>query len=405
MLNPKHIRADFPIFKANPALVYLDSAATSLKPQCVIDAMNGYYSNYSANVHRGLYDLSEKATQAYEGAREIVRRFINARTGKEIVFTHGATEALNIVAQGWGEQNLQQDDEIILTILEHHSNIVPWQMIAKRKNCTIKFLDADKNGVLKIDRLSRLLSKRTKIVAITHVSNALGTINPIEPIIKKAHAAGAKVLIDAAQSAPHMLIDVQELDCDFLAFSGHKMCGPTGIGVLCTKEKILREMEPLFGGGDMIKEVSKTGAKWNDLPWKFEAGTPAIAEAIGLGAAIEYLQGIGMEKVREHEKRLLERAIAELQGIAGIELFGPRNPEIQSGVLSFNIKGVHAHDAAAILNESNIAIRAGHHCCMPLISQLGVSATARASFYIYNTEEDVEKLAAGIKKVKKIFST
>lgn len=398
------MKKDFPIFKTNPDLVYLDSASTSLKPKCVIDAIDDYYKNYSANIHRGLYDLSEKATLAYEGARKIVRKFINAKSEREVIFTRGATESINVVANAWGSQNLKSGDEILLTVLEHHSNIVPWQMVAKKRNCAIKFLDIAANGILKIDQLNSLLSRRTKIVAISHVSNALGTINPIKQVIQKAHAIGAKVLVDAAQSAPHMPIDVQQLDCDFLAFSGHKMCGPTGIGVLFAKEKILNEMEPLFGGGDMISEVTQKGAKWNALPFKFEAGTPPIAEAIGLGRAIEYLQKIGLKNIRDHEKKLLKFAIAKLQQIKGITLHGPSDSEIQSGVISFSLEGVHPHDIASILNDDALAIRAGHHCCMPLMQRLKIPATARASFYLYNDEKDIEKLVTGIEKVKKIFA-
>lgn len=401
MINP-HIK-NFPIFKNSPNLIYLDSAATNLKPKSVISAINEYYENYSSNVHRGLYKLSEKATAAYENARKIAQNFINAKSEREIIFTSGTTHAINLVAQCWGEQNLRAGDEIILTILEHHSNIVPWQIIARRKKCKIKFLDIDENGVLKIDEFKKLLTKRTKIVSVSHVSNALGTINPIKKIIQKAHEIGAKVFIDAAQSAPHLPLDVQNLDCDFLAFSGHKMCGPTGIGVLYSKEKILEQTEPFFGGGDMIKEVYKTHSRWNELPWKFEAGTPAIAEVIGLGAAIKFLQKIGLKNIQKHETLLLKLAIKKLQKIPGINLLGPLNPKLQSGILSFTIDKIHPHDIAAILDQENIAIRAGHHCCMPLMQRLNIPATARASFYIYNTEEDVEKLAQGILKVKKIF--
>lgn len=397
-------RKDFPIFQERPELVYLDSAATSLKPKCVIDAVADYYGKYSANVHRGIYRLSEEATAAYEGARKTIQQFIGAKSEKEIIFTRGATEAINLVAQGWGSQYLKSGDEIILTVLEHHSNIVPWQMVAKKKNCVIKYLDVDDRGVLKTDQLSKLLTRRTKIIALTHVSNGIGVINPLKPIIQKAHAIGAKVLVDAAQSTPHSPLDVQYLDCDFLAFSGHKMCGPTGIGVLYAKEKILQEMEPFLGGGDMILEVTKTNSTWNEIPWKFEAGTPPIAEAIGLGAALVYLREIGMSTIRTHEKKLLAHALELLQKIPGVTLYGPCDPEIQAGVLSFGIDGVHPHDIASIFDEDNIAIRAGHHCNMLLMERFGIPATARASFYLYNTETDVEKLAQAVLKVKKIFS-
>ncbi|MEK9132375.1 MAG: cysteine desulfurase [Patescibacteria group bacterium] len=398
------LKADFPIFEKNPELVYLDSAATALKPKCVIDAINDYYSNYSANVHRGLYDLSEKATLAYEGARKTVAGFIHAKSQREIIFTKNATEGINLVAYSWGKKNLKSGDEIILTTMEHHSNIVPWQLVARENACAIRFVDCDKNGVLDMKQFTKLLSRRTKMVAVTHVSNALGTINPIKQIIQKAHAVSAKVLIDAAQSAPHMPIDVQKLDCDFLVFSGHKVCGPTGIGVLYGKEEILADTPPLFGGGDMIKGVYKTHAKWNDLPWKFEAGTPPIAQAIGLGAAIKYLESIGLENIKKHEEKLLMFAFKELRKIDGLTVYGSGIPRTQGGIISFGIKGIHPHDIAEILNGENIAIRAGHHCCMPLMEHLKLPATARVSFYIYNHEEDIKKLISAILKVKKIFN-
>jgi cysteine desulfurase/selenocysteine lyase len=383
--NEKNYKQDFPIFEEKPNLTYLDSAATSLKPKIVIDAVSSYYGKYSANVHRGIYQLSEEATAAFEGARKTVQQFINAKSEKEIIFTRGTTEGINMVAQGWGNDFLKSGDEIILTVLEHHSNVVPWQMIAKRKNCAIKYLDVDDRGVLRTDQLSKLLTRRTKMIALTHVSNGIGVINPLKPIIQKAHAIGAKVLVDAAQSAPHMGIDVQYLDCDFLAFSGHKMCGPTGIGVLYGKEKILEAMNPFLGGGDMILEVTKTSSTWNELPYKFEAGTPPIGEVIGLGAAIQYLQSIGMANIRAHEKKLLGAALQTLSKIPGVKFYGPCDPEIQGGVLSFTIEGVHPHDIASIFDSEQIAIRAGHHCNMLLMERFGIAATARASFYLYNT--------------------
>jgi cysteine desulfurase/selenocysteine lyase len=401
----KSNKSQFPIFKKNASLVYLDSAATALKPACVIEAMDDYYTNYSANVHRGLYALSERATEEYEGARRCVAQFINANSEKEIIFTSGTTAAINLAARAWGDKFLRSGEEILLSVAEHHSNIVPWQMLAKRKNCVLKFVDVNENGELKMDDFDRLLSRRTKLIAISHVSNVLGTINPIKQIIQKAHAIGAKVLIDAAQSAPHLAIDVQALDCDFLAFSGHKLCGPTGIGVLYAKEKLLENMEPIFGGGDMIIEVFKTHSKWNAIPWKFEAGTPPIAEAIGLASAIKFLSKIGMKEIREHDNKILTLAIKTLAKIPGVKLFGPLNPEKQTAVLSFSIKGIHPHDVAAILDEENIAVRAGHHCCMPLMEHLEVPALTRASFYIYNTEKDIEALEKGIKKTIKKFTS
>lgn len=397
-------RTDFPIFKEQPGVVYLDSAATSLKPQCVIDAVSNYYMKYSANVHRGFHDLSQLATDAYEGTRKIVQRFLKAKSEKEIIFTRGATESLNVVAQGWGRQYLVSGDEVILSILDHHSNIVPWQMLAKEKGIILKFIDVDERGILKIDQLSKLITRRTKMIALTHVSNALGTINPLRPLIQKAHAIRAKVLIDAAQSAPHLPLDVQYLDCDFLVFSGHKVYGPTGIGVLYAKENILEEMEPFLGGGDMIIEVSTTHSKWNELPWKFEAGTPPIAQAIGLGRAIEYLEEIGFDKIRQHEKELLTYALKKLQKIPGVRLHGPCDPEVQTSVISFTMDGVHPHDIASILNEEHVGVRAGHHCCMPLMERLKLPSTARTSFGLYSNEEDVDKLEAAIWKVKKIFA-
>jgi cysteine desulfurase/selenocysteine lyase len=343
------------------------------------------------------------AEEAYEGARKTVAEFLNAKSEKEIVFTSGTTGAINMVAAGWGAQFLKSNDEIILSVLEHHSNIVPWQMIAKKKGCKIKFIDVNDDGTLKIEKLLGLLSRRTRIIALSHVSNSLGTVTPLKPIIQKAHAVGAKVLIDAAQSVAHFSLDVQYLDCDFLAFSGHKLYGPTGIGALYAKEKILEEMDPFFGGGDMILEVTKTRFTPNKIPWKFEAGTPPIAQAIGLGAAIEYVKSIGIQSIRAHESALLTLAIKELKKIPGVTIYGPCDPQIQSGIISFNIDGVHPHDVAAIFDEENIAIRAGHHCNMPLMERLKVSATCRASFGIYNTEEDILKMAKAILKVKKVF--
>lgn len=403
MIDPKKIQQDFPIFQNRPGITYLDSAATSLKPQTVIDAEKEYYENYGANVHRGLYDMSEEATQKYEGARQKVVDFIHAANSREIIFTRNATEAVNLVAVSWAQKFLKEGDEIIVTIMEHHSNIVPWQMLAKRTGCILKFWDINDNGILKEDELSKLLTRRSKLLAITHVSNAIGTINPLKPIIQKAHAAKLKVLVDAAQSIPHMGIDVSYLDTDFLVFSGHKMCGPTGIGVLYAKERVLETMDPFLFGGDMILEVKKDFVSWNDLPWRFEAGTPNIAGAIGLGAAIDYLKNIGLANIREHEKNLLQFAVSEMKKLPFIKMYGSLDPETQAGVLSFTIEGVHPHDIGTILNEENICIRVGSHCAMPLMTRLGIVATARASFYLYNTEEDVARLVEGLKKVHGIF--
>ncbi|PIQ78478.1 cysteine desulfurase [Candidatus Peregrinibacteria bacterium CG11_big_fil_rev_8_21_14_0_20_46_8] len=401
-----HMRSDFPLLQKQPELVYLDSAATSLKPQPVLDAMNEYYTGFSANIHRGLYDLSERATVAYEGARETVREFINAKQAHEIIFTRGTTEAINGLAQSWGRQFVREGDEILTTVLEHHSNLVPWQMLAREKKCALKHIDVNDDGTLREEQFLKLLSRQTRLLTITHVSNALGTIVPLRKIIQQAHAAGIKVLVDAAQSAPHMPLDVQYLDADFVVFSGHKMCGPTGIGVLYMKERVQEKLElPWHFGGGMIKEVHLKKSTFQKAPNKFEAGTPPIAEAIGLAAAMRYLQSIGMNKIRDHEKQLLHYALKTLGAIDGVQLYGPNNPAMQSGVLSFGIEGIHPHDIAEILNEDNIAVRAGHHCCMPLMERLNLPATVRASFYLYNTEQDIDRLAAGLRNVKKIFKS
>jgi len=398
-----NLKKDFPLLVNEPTLVYLDSASTALKPRAVIEAVEEYYTNYSANVHRGLYDLSERATAAYEGAREKVRTFIHAGSSREIIFTSGTTASINLVALSWGRSMLKRDDEIILSILDHHSNIVPWQLLAKDIGCKLKFIDCDSKGRLKLDQLSKLLSRRTKLIALSHVSNALGTINQLTTLTQKAHAIGAKVLIDAAQSVPHMPLNVEHLNCDFLAFSGHKLGGPTGIGVLYAKEELLKQMPPVFGGGDMIREVHTDHSSWNDLPWKFEAGTPPIAQAIGLGAAIDYYAKIGMSKVRAHEHALTEYALQKCAELPGLTIYGPADAAEQSGVISFTLEGVHPHDISSLLNEEKIAIRAGHHCCMPLMDRLKIPATARVSFGVYNSTEDIDRLIEGLKKVQKIF--
>lgn len=399
MQDLKNFRPHFPIFNSQPDLKYLDTAATALKPQRVIDAMNSYYSEYSANVHRGLYRMSGLATEAYEASRETVRGFVHAQSAREIIFTRGATEAINLVARTWGAQTLKRGDEILLTILEHHSNIVPWQMLAKEKGLQLKYLDCNDDGTLKIEDLSRMLTRRTKLFSLAHISNALGTATALRPIIQKAFAVGAKVLVDAAQSAAHLPIDVQYLNCDFLVFSGHKLYGPTGIGVLYAKEKILSSLEPYMGGGDMIREVTMERSQWNDLPWKFEAGTPAIAEAIGLGETIKFIQSISMEVIRRHERVLGAYAFERLKEIPDVIIYGSSDPEAFNGIISFNIKGIHAHDVAALLDLENIAIRAGHHCCMPLMERLKVPATARISFGIYNMKKDIDALVNGLQKV------
>lgn len=405
MFDPKKIREDFPIFKRpvkGQPLVYLDSAATTQRPNSVVKAMDDYYRTYNANVHRGAYTLSDEATQAYENARDKVSRFINATRRESVVFTRGTTESINLVASSWGRTNLKPGDEILLSVMEHHSNLVPWQMAAQQTGAGLRFIPLTPDGRLDLEKLPQLLSARTKIVSLTCVSNVLGTINPVASIIKQAHAVGAVVMIDGAQAAPHIKIDVQAIDCDFLAFSGHKMLGPTGTGVLYGKLHLLEAMPPYHGGGDMIVEVQLERSTYREPPGKFEAGTPNIAGVIGLGAAIDYLNHLGMEAIQTHERTLVRVALDELKRNKDIEIYGPI-PE-RSGVVAFNMKGVHPHDVATILDEEGIAIRAGHHCAQPLMQWLNVPATNRASFYIYNTEDNVVRLVSALGKVREIFS-
>jgi cysteine desulfurase/selenocysteine lyase len=400
----EQIAPDFPILGKivnGQRMVYLDSAATALKPVQVIAAVEHAYRELPANVHRGVHTLSREATAAYEEARETVQHFINAARVDEIVFTSGTTAAINLVARSWGAANLKPGDEIILSHMEHHSNIVPWKMLSEEKGFTIKIIPVLDNGELFIDAYRALLGPRTKLVAITHVSNALGTINPIQEIIAAAHAHGARVLVDAAQSVPCLPVDVQELDCDFLAFSGHKLFGPTGIGVLYGKSELLAEMPPFMGGGDMILSVSFAEICYNKPPYRFEAGTPNIAGAIGLGRAIEYVQAIGFDAIREHEHNLLVRATAALEAINGVHIVGTANEKI--AVISFVIDGVHPHDTGSIFDSCGVAIRAGHHCAQPLMARFGLPATARAAFSIYNTPEDIDRLVAAIHRVKEIM--
>lgn len=398
------IRADFPVLEREingHPLAYLDSAATALKPQPVIAAVESVYRDLPANVHRGVHTLSREATAAYEGARETVRQFINAARVEEVVFTSGTTAAINLVARSWGASQLTAGDEIVLSHMEHHSNIVPWKMLSEEKGLVLKIIPVTDRGELDMKAFAGLLGPRTKLVAVTQVSNALGTINPVEEIIAAAHAAGAHVLIDAAQSAPCMPVDVRRLDCDFLAFSGHKLFGPTGIGVLYGKSELLEQMPPFMGGGDMILSVSFAEICYNKPPYRFEAGTPNIAGAIGLGRAVEYVNAIGFDSIQAHEHQLLLAATAALEAIGGVHIVG--TAEKKAAVLSFVIDGVHPHDIGSILDSCGVAIRAGHHCAQPLMSRFGLPATARASFSIYNTVEDVEQLAAAVKEVKKIM--
>ena len=404
-LDPEVIKRDFPIFKRRiygKPLIYLDNAATTQKPRQVIEAIREFYENYNANVHRGVYRLSIEATEAYENARAKVAKFINAKDS-EIVFTRNATEALNLVAYSWGLQNLKKGDRILLTEMEHHSNIVPWQLIANYTGAEIDYIPFNEDGLLVEEEVDRLLNLGPKIVSITHASNVLGTINNVKEIVEKAHKVGAIAVVDAAQSVPHMPVDVREIGCDFLAFSGHKALGPLGVGVLYGKRDLLKEMNPFLGGGDMISRVWLGGAEWNELPWKFEAGTSSVADVIGLGAAIDYLNSIGMDKVRAHEVKLTDYALKRLSEVPDIKIYGPRELDKRCAVISFNLPGIHPHDLASILDEEGIAIRAGHHCAQPLLNKLGVAATARASFYIYNSESDIDALVEGLYKARRIF--
>ena len=401
------IRKDFPILhqptSRGKRLVYLDSAATSQKPQTVIDSLVTYYSEYNANIHRGVYEIAARATEAFEAARATVAQFINADS-REVIWTRNTTESLNLVAYSWGLTNLKPGDAILTTELEHHSNLVPWQLLAEKTGAELRFIPIDDRGLIVLDDLDRLLDG-VKLVAIAHVSNTLGTILPIETIIPKAHAAGAIVVVDGAQGAPHLPVDVKALDADFYAFSGHKMLGPTGIGVLYGKRALLEAMPPFLAGGDMIHKVEYSKASFNELPWKFEAGTSNIADAIAFGVAIEYLNGVGFDWIREHEQHLTAYALERLRDLEGrgLAIYGPKDPKLVSGVLSFNYADIHAHDLASILDTEGVCVRAGHHCTMPLMNKMGWSATARASFYIYNTEADVDALVAGLDKAAHIF--
>jgi cysteine desulfurase/selenocysteine lyase len=398
------IRKDFPILKQlvyGKPLVYLDNAATSQKPAAVIDAMTHYYSMDNSNIHRGVHLLSERATQAYEEARMKVQRFINAAVSKEIIFTRGTTEAINLVANSYGRANVNSGDEVLITAMEHHSNIVPWQMLCEEKGARLRVAPINDDGELILEEFEKLLNERTKLVSLVHVSNALGTINPIRAIVEIAHRHNVPVMIDGAQASPHMKLDVQELDCDFYAFSGHKVYGPTGIGVLYGKASLLDSMPPYQGGGDMIASVTFEKTTYNTLPYKFEAGTPNIAGTIGLGAAIDYVNQIGLERIAKYEHELLVYGTEALSQIPGLRLIGTAREK--AGVLSFVLEGVHPHDVGTILDREGIAIRTGHHCAMPVMERFGIPATARASLAFYNTREEIDALVAGIRKVKEVF--
>lgn len=402
----EEIRKHFPILDQTVnehPLVYLDSAATSQTPVQVIDAISNYYLHNNSNVHRGVHTLGNRATDDYEGAREKVRKFINAEHLEEIIFTRGTTASLNLVAASYGRDFVKEGDEIVITYMEHHSNIIPWQQVAKETGATLKYIDLEEDGTISLEAVKKAVTDKTKVVAMTYASNVLGTINPIKEITEIAHAHGAVMVVDAAQAAPHLPIDVQALDCDFLAFSGHKMAGPTGIGVLYGKKALLEEMEPVEFGGEMINFVHLYDSTWAELPAKFEGGTPIIAGAVGLGAAIDYLEAIGLENIARHEQELVEYALQEMQKIEGLEVYGPLDATKRAGLVTFNVEGVHPHDLATVLDMNGIAIRAGHHCAQPLMKWLDVSATARASFYLYNTKDEIDKLVDGLRMAKEYF--
>jgi cysteine desulfurase / selenocysteine lyase len=402
------VRDDFPILNETNArgqrLAFLDSAASSQKPRQVLEAIDRYYRETNANIHRGVYDLSEKATAQYEAARHVVADFINAASAREIVFVRNTTEGINLVAQTWGRRNVAAGDLIVVTTMDHHSNLVPWQMLAEEKKARIEAVRVTDDGRLDMEHFRSLLAEDPKLVAFPHVSNSLGTINPAAEIIRLAHEAGAIVVVDAAQSVPHMPVDVQALDADFVAFSGHKMLAPMGSGALYGKLALLEQMPPFMGGGGMIRKVSLERTTWADVPARFEAGTPSVGDAIGLGAAVEYLQGLGMENVREHERALTAYALGQLREIPELHVHGPESIEERAGVISFTLGDIHPHDVAAILNEENLAVRAGHHCCQPLMTRLGLVATTRASFYVYNTLGDVDRLVRGLDRAREIFA-
>jgi cysteine desulfurase/selenocysteine lyase len=405
-LDPVALRADFPILDQEVhghRLVYLDSAATSQKPLAVIETMDAYYREYNANVHRGIYQIAERATAAYEGARAKVAKLIGAPDAREIVWTRNATEAINLVAYSWGRRNIGRGDVIVLTEMEHHANLVPWQILAQEKDADLEFIPITDDGVLRQDVYEVLLRLKPKLVAFTHVSNTLGTINPVVEMTRQAHEAGALVLVDGAQAVPHMPVDVTGIGCDFYVFSGHKALAPTGSGALWGRRELLEAMPPFMGGGDMIREVHLRRSEWNEIPWKFEAGTPDISAQIGLGAAADYLLGVGMDRVQAHEQDLVAYALDVLpREVSGIELYGPA-AELRGGVVSFNLPGVHPHDVAQVLDRFGIAVRAGHHCTMPLHERLDLAATARASFQVYTSRADIDALAAGLGEVQKLF--
>lgn len=407
MLDVVQVRTDFPILQTKTdrgvPLVYLDSAASSQKPTAVIEAMNTYYRAQNANVHRGIHYLSETATNAYEGARDKIAAFINAPSRQEVIFVRNATEAFNLVAFSWGRTNLKPGDEVLITAMEHHANIVPWQMITEMTGATLRHVPFTAVGKLDTAELDKLLTSKTKLFAFTAASNVFGTINPVADLVQKAHAVGALTMVDAAQAVPHTAVDVQAWDCDFMAFSGHKMCGPTGVGILYGKQALLDAMPPYMGGGDMIRRVTLEKSTWNDLPYKFEAGTPAIAEGIGLGTAVDYLTALGMENVHAHEQKITSYALEALSDVPGLTVIGPQNAAERGGLAAFTLEGTHPHDIAQLLDEDGIAVRAGHHCAMPLHKILGINATTRASFYVHTTTAEIDKLVESLHRVRRVF--
>ncbi len=402
----QRVRADFPILERTVngrRLVYLDSAATAQKPRQVLDAVRLFYERSNANVHRSIHTLGEEATELYEAARDRVRAFLGARHREEIIFTKGTTEAINVVVHTWARRALVAGDEILLSEMEHHSNLVPWILLARERKLRLRHVPVTDEGTLDLQAFERLITRRTRLVALAHVSNVLGTINPVAEIVERAQAAGARVLLDGAQAAPHLPVDVAALGADFYAFSGHKLGAPTGIGVLYGRREVLEPLEPFFGGSEIIREVWLDRATWNDLPWRFEPGTPPIAGAVGLGAAIDYVEGLGRETVRQHDTELVQEALARLGEVEDLELYGPRDPEIRAGVFSFNFPGVHPHDLSAALDAEGVAVRAGHHCAQPLMRRLGVAGTARASFFVHTGADDIAALADALQRAREIL--
>ena len=407
IFDPATIRREFPTLEQSVngrPLVYLDNAATSQKPRVVLDALRAYYENDNSNVHRGIHELSRRATVAYEESRAKVAGWVGAAEPSEIIWTRGTTEAINLVSTAWGLDNVGEGDEILISVLEHHSNIIPWQLLARRTGAVIKYIELDEQGRWILDELPRLLTDRTKVVAISHVSNALGTVNPVKRVAAAAHEVGALVLVDGAQGAVHMKVDVQELGVDCYAFSGHKMCGPTGIGALWARRDLLESMEPYQGGGEMIHFVGRDESSWATVPHKFEAGTPNIAGAIGMGTAIDFLSRVGMDAIAKHEHALLGYALERMSAVDGIRIYGPQSPDEHSALISFTLGDAHPHDISTILDSEGIAVRAGHHCAQLAMQHFGISATARASIYLYNTESDIDRLIEGLEQVRSIFA-